>query len=303
MTRILTRFLDGRVCAYLSEGEGLLEPVAVFPVTPGAEPCGHDAAPDLEHAVYATRHEVVCVGRDGTERWRYDLLPRSTQRYGHSPDCAFSRDGAVVWLYRPDAYAGRGGPDRWVVLDAATGAEIDRVELDCAGHGGVQLRHPDGVHVLLDVGEGQDGVRVYRGSLVDGRLETSAYPWDHRSLIDLSPDGRRFMTVDHGRGDAAFHDDPDGKETLELAVEVFGHDPDEASVEWSGGFLDADTAIVTISEDEEERHHHYLVDLRTGGVVERLETHARTPYDLELPGDGSWVTSDGEGRPVRRTRR
>ncbi|MGK5556991.1 hypothetical protein ACSNOI_35820 [Actinomadura kijaniata] len=196
MTRILTRFLDGRVRAYLPEGEGPLEPVAAFPVAPGAEPCGHDAAPDLERAVYATRHEVVCVDRDGTERWRYDLLPRSTQRYGHAADCVFSHDGAVVWLYRPDAYAGRGGPDRWVVLDAA------------------------------------------------------------------------------------FHDDPGGKETLELAVEVFGHDPDEA-----------------------ERHHHYLVDLRTGGVVDRLGTHARTPYDLELPGDGSWVTSDGEGRPVRWTRR
>ncbi|MEV0810221.1 hypothetical protein [Micromonospora sp. NPDC050200] len=38
-------------------------------------------------------------------------------------------------------------------------------------------------------------------------------------------------------------------------LESFGYDPDEAYVEWTGGYLDSETAVVTIAgetEDEQE---------------------------------------------------
>ena len=53
---------------------------------------------------------------------------------------------------------GRGeGGDRWLVLDAVDGRVVAEALLPTVGQGAHQVVHPDGRHVLLDVGEGQDG--------------------------------------------------------------------------------------------------------------------------------------------------
>ncbi|WP_225993077.1 hypothetical protein [Actinomadura rudentiformis] len=283
--------------------EGALEPAARFEVRPGDEVAGHAVAPDLSRVVYATQHVVVCLGRDGGEVWRYDLLPRSNEKYGHWPGCEFSLDGKTVWVYRPDGMANRADQDRWVVLSADSGEVIAQAELGTVGHGGEHHRHPNGVDILLDVGEGQDGVHIFRG--VGDGLELLKYPWEDRCLIDLAPDGRQFMTVYHDQSDVAFHSYPSGDVILELSMEVFGHDPEEIFFQWSGGYLDADTAIVTVggeTEDEEEWHRHYRVDLRTGGVLGAFDAHSESAYDIEPLGDGTWLTSGSGSHPVRWTR-
>ncbi|MEU5884235.1 hypothetical protein [Spirillospora sp. NPDC047279] len=295
MNRIITRFLDGRVCAYDGAAEGALDPVIAF-AADADEVSGHDVAPDLGRAVYATQHEVVCVDGGGAV-WRYDLLPRSTVRYGHHPGCAFSKDGKTVWVYRPDAMAGRGGLDRWVVLDAAGGGVLAEADLGTVGHGGRHHRHPNGTDVLLDVGEGQDGVNLFRGSLRSG-LESFRYDWIDRCVLDLAPDGSRFMTADHEQDDVAFHRYPDGEVTLRFRLEEFGVDTEDGFVEWSGGFLTNETAIVTVG-GEEEWHRHYRVDLASGGMAP-FDAESRDAYDIEPLGDGSWLTTGTDGRPVRR---
>ncbi|MFG2002927.1 hypothetical protein ACGFNU_27585 [Spirillospora sp. NPDC048911] len=303
MSRLFTRVLDGSVCVYDVASEGVLEPVARLRA--GDKVTGHAVATDLSRVAYATLHEVVCVHRDEGELWRYELLPRSDERYGHSPGCEFSLDGKTVWVYRPDGVARRGNADRWVVLDAHSGEVVARAELGTTGHIGRHHRHPDGAGFLLDVGEGQDGALIFRGALAGDGLELFAYPWLDRCLVDLAPDGRHFMTVCHDQSDVAFHSYPDGDVILRLPVPAFGHDPDDAFLEWSGGYLDPGTAVVTVAgetEDEQEWHRHYRIDLGTGGVRERFEAHSTGPYDLELLGDGSWLTSDSDGRPVRWTR-
>ncbi len=48
-----------------------------------------------------------------------------------------------------------------------------------------------------------------------------------------------------------------------LLVEAFGYDPEDSFVEWSGGYLTEDTAIVALgseSQDEEEWFRYHLVD-------------------------------------------
>ncbi|WP_395968517.1 hypothetical protein [Actinomadura sp. 6N118] len=284
---------------------GALEPVARIEVQSGDEVTGHAVAPDLSRVVYATQHAVVCIGRDGGELWRYDLLPRSNEKYGHWPGCEFSLDGKTVWVFRPDAMANRANQDQWVVLSADSGAVVAQAEVGTVGHGGQHRRHPNGVDILLDVGEGQDGVNLFRGVLAGDRLELFKYPWSDRCLIDLAPDGRQFMTVYHDQSDVAFHTYPGGEVVLQLSMEVFGHEPHDAFFEWSGGYLDADTAIVTIggeTEDEEEWHRHYRVDLRTGGVSGDFDARSESAYDIEPLGDGTWLTSGSDGHPVRWTR-
>ncbi|MEV3927133.1 hypothetical protein [Actinomadura coerulea] len=165
-----------------------------------------------------------------------------------------------------------------------------QADLGSCGHGGEHLPLPDGSRMLLDVGEGQDGSLVFAGSIKGETLEVERYPWDDRCVMALAPGGGQFMSIDHGQADVAFHECPSGKVVLSLPLAVFGHDPESAAFEWSGGYLDADTAVVTICgereeddvpDEEREWHVHYRVDLRTGGVTDRFDAHSRHSYDLE----------------------
>lgn len=301
---VVTRLVDGRICAYdlASDSWGMLSPAAVFELSPVDDVVHHAASADLRRAVYTTLNRAVCITRDGTEVWRSAFEPLSTTPYGHRPSCELSLDGTVVWIYRPDSMAGRNRPDQWVALDAGTGAIVAQADLETVGHGGGQIRHPAGEHLLLDVGEGQDGTVIFRGALDGDRLDLVRYPWDDRCLIDLALGGDQFMTVHHDNVDVAFHAYPDGEVALQLTVEAFGHDPDEAFVEWSGGYLTPDAAIVTIAgetEDEEEWFRRYRVNLRSGEVEAEFDGHAEDLYDFVPLGDGSWLTTDPSGHPIR----
>ncbi len=78
------------------------------------------------------------------------------------------------------------------------------------------------------------------------------YPWSDRCLIDLAPDGQQFMTVDHGTADVSFHRHPGGEVLFTLPVEAFGYDPEETFMEWNGGYLTSDLAVVTLGGEGEE---------------------------------------------------
>ncbi|MFJ5264689.1 hypothetical protein ACIQAC_29945 [Streptomyces sp. NPDC088387] len=302
--RIITRLVEGRVCAYdlATEELGVLSPVMVWGPSLGDEVVDHTVATHLQRAYYTTLDAVVCVATDGDEVWRYGLEPQAAHRRGHRPSCVMSSDEGVIWVYRPDAMAGRNRPDQWVALDGGSGAVVAQVDLKTVGHGGTQLLHQTTGHVLLDVGEGQDGSVVHRASLTDSGLHLFAYPWDDRCLIDLSPDGSRFMTVHHGQTDMAIHAYPHGEVVLTLGLDDFGHDPDEVFVEWSGGYLSPDTVIVTVAgetEDEREWFRHYRVEVSSGRLLAELDTHADNPYDVQPLGDRSWLTTDPSGHPIR----
>ncbi|MFC0552741.1 hypothetical protein ACFFHJ_17785 [Planotetraspora thailandica] len=302
--QLFSRLIGGDIHAYdvASGSFGLLSPAAVFQPSPGDDVVDHTVSADLERAVYTTLNAAVCVTRDGTEVWRSAFEPLSAERYGHKPSCTLSLDDRVAWVYRPDGMAGRNRPDQWVILDAQTGGLIAQADLETFGHGGLHYRHPAGEHLLLDVGEGQDGLTIFRGALDGSRLDLVRYPWNDRSLIALTPGGDHFMTVHHEQTDVAFHTYPDGDVTLELSLESFGYDLEEAGVEYSGGYLTPDTAIVAIAgetEDEEEWFRHYSVDLRSGQIEGEFEGHAEDPYDVEPLGDGSWLTTDPSGAPIR----
>ncbi|MFF3557998.1 hypothetical protein ACFYXL_31840 [Streptomyces tsukubensis] len=302
--RVVTRLVDGDICAYDldTDRHGVLSPVVVCRPAAGDEVVSPAVATDLRTAYYTTLDAVVCVTPDGTAVWRWEFQPQSDQRYGHHPCCVLSADGLVVWVYRPDVMAGRDRPDQWAALDAATGALIAQADLETAGHGGLQLLHPESDHVLLNVGEGQDGSVVYRASTTGNRMDLFRYPWIDRCLIGLSPDGRHFLTVDHEQLDAAVHTFPEGDVTFVLTVDAFGHDPDSVYTEWSGGYLDRDTVVVTLlgeTEDAQEWFRHYRVDARSGQVRGTFDARTDDPCGIQLLGDGTWLTTDASGHPVR----
>ncbi|KUN38613.1 hypothetical protein AQJ30_13810 [Streptomyces longwoodensis] len=62
---------------------------------------------DMERPVYTTLNEGVCLTCADDLMWASDFDTRSDVRHGHRPDLALSRDGRTVWVYGPDAMAGR----------------------------------------------------------------------------------------------------------------------------------------------------------------------------------------------------
>ncbi|NUW05213.1 hypothetical protein [Streptomyces sp. CAI 127] len=303
--KVITRLRDGRIHAYVVGAGvyGTLEPAAVFQPRDGEEAVASAVRQDLERVVYTTLNGVVCLTRAGDLMWASDFEPRSDVRHGHRPGCVLSLDGRTVWVYRPDAMAGRGSGDQWVVHDADSGVVLARRQLETVGHGAFHHLHPVDGSIYLDIGEGQDGSVILRGTVgADGEPEFVTCPWQDRCLIDLAPSGHQFMTVDHGQADVAFHDHPNGDVLFTLPVEAFGYDPEESFVEWSGGYLTEDTAIVTLggeSQDEEEWFRHHLVDVRTGTLSSEFTVEASNPYELVPLGDGSWLTGGPGGAPIR----
>jgi hypothetical protein len=305
---VITRHRDGVIHAYVtnSNAPGVLEPVVVFRPRPGDKVVESVVRPDLERVVYTTLNSVVCLTRAGDLVWTSAFEPHSHQPHGHRPGCALSLDGRSVWVYRPDAMAGRGRGDQWVVHDADSGTVMVRRELETVGHGALHHVHPVDGSIYLNIGEGQDGSVIVRAAPgTGGEPEFVTYPWSDRCLIDLSPDGEQFMTVDHGQDDVAFHRHPSGDVLFTLTVEAFGYDPEETYMEWSGGYLTPDHAIVTLSsgdQDEEECFRHHLIDVHTGTPAGGIAVEASNPYDVVPLGDGSWLTGDHETNPTRWSR-
>ncbi|BCS26800.1 uncharacterized protein APUU_51511S [Aspergillus puulaauensis] len=308
----ITRYLNGEIRAYhippFSGSGSTLEPAATYPVDPRSTDNSrwliHAVTPSLDRAAYLNRDSVMCINQTGHLVWRYYLEPLYAYDSVASGQCAFSRDGSYLWVYRPDAMNDR-GPDLLVVLDPDSGDEIARVELDSVGQGATFAVHPDGRTLLLDVGEGQDGVKVYRAVLShkDKNIDLHAYEWDDRCLVDMAPDHQTFMTFDHGGRDVAFHAFPSGDIVLRLAVGDFGYEDDEACVHYMGGFLDSQTAVVTVKgeTDDEEWLHYHTVDVRTGEHLGRIDAHSRDEEagDFQPLGDGTWVVADADGNPAR----
>ena len=117
-------------------------------------------------------------------------------------------------------------------------------------------------------------------------------------MIDVAPDGRWFMTVDHSRYDVTFHVFLSGEVILRVPIEAFGYEyfeDDEACI-------DGDIAVVTIAgeEDDQEWHCHYSINLRSGIPCGRFEAYSRDNYDFEALGDGTWIVSGLDGSVVRR---
>ncbi|MFG3420865.1 hypothetical protein [Micromonospora sp. NPDC048063] len=280
-------------------------PAATFPVGAHMELDDHAVAPDLSRAVYAMPDHVACIDRTGRRLWQLDFIPAAAPWPIVHSCCAYSLDGMIVWVFRPDAMARGTGADQWLAVDAGTGRVMAQVDLCSAGHGGKHFAHPDGRHMLLNVGEGQDGSLIYRGRFENGRIELTEYPWPDRVLVDVAPGGRHFMTVDHDQHDAAFHAYPDGAVVARVTAESLGHDPAGVVVEWVGGYLGDDTAIVTVigeADDEEEWLERYIVDPRTGEVRGQMAPFSAEQYDFEPLGDGSWLTTVDEHRLQRQAR-
>ncbi len=278
-----------------------LRRVAVFPAPWRRWETARDAvAPDLSFAVFSGQHAIRATDQRGEVRWerRHDSWDSG------SGSAAVTADGRSVWATvpgpQPTAAPWEYGGDEWLVLDAATGEQIGKATLDCAAAGSLHSLHPDATHVGLSVGEGQDGSPSYWGSLDNGTLTVRTFGDRDRALLDVAPDGRGFLTVQHLLGDVAVHDFADDAVTAEIDAAGLlahaGHHVEDASFHYQAGYLTADTIIASAYEIHErggsQEHQHWILDGRTLAPVGRVAYPTTPGTDLWALRDGTWLTAD-----------
>lgn len=282
-------------------------PVAVFPVPwPGWDRGVDSVSPDATFAVFSGQRAVRAVDAGGATLWEYrhgcwgpELDHPHTgdeQQVCRGLEHGSSRvsdDGRLVWAHVVNQ---EGDGECWVVLDARDGREFARLPLeDSAAAGSHHVSHPDGVHMGLSIGMGQDGILLYWGRW-DGEALTS---WDlneteDRILMDVHPAHGGFLTMAHYGDDLRLH-------ALDGTVLA---EQDELSWDWACGFVDADHVIVSsgveYGADDEDRRH-WLLDARTLEIRGSVGYPSGALDSMPRPlGDGSWITYDEAGETLRR---
>ncbi|MET0134439.1 MAG: hypothetical protein ABW215_12695 [Kibdelosporangium sp.] len=314
----VVRERNGRLLVFDAD-ESISEPLASLDL-PG-RPDAYCVAPDGNAVVQVGPAEVVCTDITGAVRWGRAFPPVGKTAVARA-GCRFSADAALVWIFRPDALLGRGEGDRWLVLSVVDGSVVAEVALPTAGQGGRLLAHPDGVHMLLDVGEGRDGEHVFVGHLEHDAIAVRELPWHDRCLIDLSPGGGEFMTVGYDRSDVAFHAFPDGEVLHGISLDELGDQEagEEPRISWSGGYVDSTTVAVGIEygndQDRDNQNTGYQTTAYQNTAYQdtayqntayhlvgladdsRLETIDKPVQPL---GDGTLITEDDQGRLSRWT--
>ncbi|MEU5980898.1 hypothetical protein [Streptomyces sp. NPDC047434] len=291
-------------------------PAAVFPVPwPGWDRGVHSVSPDGTFAVFSGQRAVRAVAAGGTTLWEYRhgcWGPESG--HPHTGDeqqvcrglehgsCRVSDDGRLVWAHVVGE-DGQDGCELWVVLDARDGRELARLPLeDSAAAGSHHVAHPDGVHMGLSVGMGQDGILLHWARL-DGAEPVC---WDlnenlDRILMDVHPDHEGYLTMEHYGADVRLH-------ALDGTVLAEREEVDENPWDWACGFVDARTVLVSTGAEygeEDQDTRHWLLDAHTLEIRGAVAYPPGTRHGLARPlGDGSWLTHDEESGTLSRwTRR
>ena len=284
-------------------------PVAVFALPwPAWDRGVHSVSPDGTFAVFSGQRAVRAVDSDGRTLWEYrHACWGPVLDHPHTGDeqevcrglehgsCRVSDDGRLVWAHVVIETEPGDWQECWVVLDARDGRELARLPLESAAAGSHHLSHPDGIHMGLEIGMGQDGILLYWARW-DGTRLTS---WDlneglDRILIDVHHRHPGFLTVEHYGASIRLHA-LDGTVLAEGTPPDPTDDEDPACWDHACGFVDADTVLAsTIESDQDlESARHFLLDARTLKIRGVLTYPPGTVDDYARPlGDGSWVTYD-----------
>ncbi|MDH6129624.1 hypothetical protein [Kitasatospora sp. GP82] len=286
---------------------GGTEPVAVFAAPwNGWERENVSVSADGSFAVFAGPSFLHAVERDGRVRWRYHHTCWGHHHYSSHDEtricdgvscgsCWIAGDGSVVWAHVPAADG-----EQWLVLDAVDGKLLGAAELDSATSGSLHVPHPDGRRVGLDVGMGQDGALVYWGRWDGHELEVreSGYGED-RILTEVHPDGRMYLTTEHGQRDLAVHSFGTDETLAGCPADVIPLGDDYAEQYWDHqcGYLDPQTVLASTVEADEDYGpvRHWLLSATTLELLGAVGYPTQVEGEPTPLGDGTWLTRSPSG--------
>jgi hypothetical protein len=263
-------------------GEDLREKVR-FPL-PSTWRGAHWVAPTLDLVAVSERERVLLIDARGRIVWAF-----SHHAWGvggsESGCCWVSPDRNYVWATAPT----EDGPDQWLVLDATHGGLVGASQLQCHAAGSHPVPHPDGSHVGLSVGEGQDGADVYWGCWEDGRPAVARLDDRGRVLIDVRPSGRQYLTTPHGSADdaVAVHEFPSGRVVARLTSERVLAEDDW--FDFTAGYVSEDLVVVGSAQER----GHFVLAADTLEPISRVDyPESHTKGCITPTGRGTWLTSD-----------
>lgn len=277
-------------------------------------------APRRNLAVFAGVHALWAVDATGAVRWEirhacWEVCGGthvSFDEYAHCDDhqsadrgsAVFSADGSIVWAHVRGPLPGDGeevdASDQWLVVDAADGQVLGRVDAETAAQSSRHVPTPLPCRMALGISEGQNGQPVLWGRWNGGELTLDrAGEDDDRILLAVSPSGDHFLTVTPDQDALGLHQVTDGSVVAELEVETVAarYRVDHGEVWWdfAGSFLDAETVITGTTDAELGTELHWLVD------TERMRVSDQISYPFPIAGspgavgDGTWSTVSEAG--------
>lgn len=242
----------------------------------------HAVSPDLRTAVLSLPDRIQAVNSAGSVRWEF--CHAAWGRAGSESGSVAVTAAGAAWATVP----GEDGPDRWLVLDAMSGALLGDLGIDCRAAGSEPVLHPDGASVGLSVGEGQDGSAIFWGLRDERGWRVREVVGDRdRVLADVRPDGQQYLTTPHAGGGIAVHDRATDRVVARRSgEELFGP---EQEFDYVAGYLDQ--SLIVAGSREYERL--VLLDADTLDVIGEVEL----PPDAEhgppvTGGKRSWVTGN-----------
>ena len=244
-------------------------------------PSGYTGSgPTFGACVVSCQARVALVDRAGSTAWEV-----SHPGWGGDSERGsawFSADGQHVWAHVPTER----DPDEWLLLDAASGAVTGRSRLRCYSAGSDPIRHPDGQHLGLSVGEGQDGSETYFGHVQAGEPVVERFDDRSRVLAGFSQDGRFFLTTPHNTGAVSVHRFPDGAVVARLEPDAVVR-PDE-EFNFFGGFVDLDRVVLTSANGDDI----FLAHAPSLTHAEAMRLPNRRADNLLVAISGGFLTSD-----------
>lgn len=226
-------------------------------------------------------------------------------RYRDSGSAVFSADGSTVWAHvrRPLAADETRADltDEWLVLDAADGRVLGRVDTQTEAGSSRHRPHPDPGQMSLDVNMGQHGQHVLWGRWDGQKLTFTSLCEDDRVLLALSPSGDRLLTVTFEQDALTLHRATDGSVLAELEANTVAasyDDPEQVWWDYDGGFLDAQTVITGTTDSDDGTELHWLVDAVRMQVMNRITYPFPITGTPQALGDGTWYTVTEAGHAL-----
>jgi hypothetical protein len=316
---------DGELFVYARDRllAGHSEPEWVAPV-PGFREAhrGRDraprasASPDGRFAVAADASMLRALDWSGSTRWE---APHDPWPLGSPPGApVVSPDGRHVSVVVPtlreslpdpqaqppvlqsgDLGPGRGRPyvaDTWLLLDAGTGAVVQRRQIPSVASRTLHRWHPSRAEVAVCAWTAWSSWRTVWLPL-DGGPPRDGTPV--RWVAGIHPDGSPVYSVRNAEQmfDAdteeslAAYEHPGGDERARLDVADLARDEDDAFV--TAALVDGGTLIAAIARDSGVPGSHWLLDAATLRPRAEIEYPLAVHAGLAALGDGTWLTTDG----------
>ena len=253
--------------------------------TPAGWLSTHGVSPTRDRAALSCRDRVTLVEADGSVLWSV-RHPEWGRGDSESGSCAFSLDGRLVWATVPSD----DGPDRWWVIDAASGEVLGGTQLGCYAAGSHVIHHLGGEWVGLSVGEGQDGSEIYWARWDHG-VDIARLDDRTRVLAAVNPDGESYLATPHDTSPVTVHAFPHGDVLARLDSDQLTGD---CWFDFDGCYVDSRRLLVKVINGADDITTTHVADAASLTGLEPVE------YDdpgVEAPdmslfagGDGTWLT-------------